>query len=130
MLLAESLAFGDALGCFLEQQRCGGRRAAPLRELADRDGMNERTKPDPELIASFHLLRWLRPRAIELDLATVDRFGGKRTCFEEAGGPEPLVDAYCVLMACVVVRHGVKLTDCGLGDYSHGCIRLEELTYY
>src|SRR5690242_700487 len=111
MLLTEFFPRGHAFGRLLEKKSRRRCRAAAIRQGADRQLMDERTESDTQLVADFHLFRRLWPQAVELDLPAVDRFRGQGSCFEEAGSPQPFVDADAIAIAARVIRHGENLSE-------------------
>ena len=85
--------------------------------------MDERAESDPELVADFNVFRRLWPETVELDLPAVDRFGGQGSCFEEAGSPQPFVDADAIAIAARVIRHAEK-AKCSAVNALHGALAL------
>jgi hypothetical protein len=98
-LLGELRARGRAVGGLLVERDGDRRRAAALGEAADVDDVLVGAKANADLVAALKQLRRLHALTVDVDLAGADGVGGERARLEEAGCPEPLIDADAFLGA-------------------------------
>src|SRR5829696_2369020 len=97
-LLGELRTRGETLGCLLVECGGDGGRAAALGECADLDDVLVGAEAHAHPIARLEQLGGFDAFAVDLDLAGGDGICGQRAGLEEAGGPEPLVDADSALL--------------------------------
>jgi hypothetical protein len=92
-LLLSGLPFPFSLRRFLVEPLRNFGRSATLGDLLHAELPLEVALPQPNLVAGLHHFRALRPVAVHIDFAAVDRLGRKGTRLEEPRGPQPLVEA-------------------------------------
>jgi len=74
-----------------------GGRAAFLRQGGDGDHEAVLPPDEGQNITAGHGSGGLHALAVQLHMAAVDHVGGQPPRLEEAGGPDPLVDAYALV---------------------------------
>jgi len=93
-LRGETLALGFRRRVFIVKLGGKYRRPAAVCEPSDGQPMVEGTLPDAQPISDLHRLGPFGTSTVHLYLASIDGLGRERPRLEEAGGPEPRVEAH------------------------------------